>query len=141
MISIANNGQSIEHTTYFDSQPATAGFLYASWNAGALRILLPDSALDMLIEMKMGTQVGVTRGTLQGRKDALEIMFDDNSDAPYAIHIVREQYDNLIRDENVSITVSVWGRSGKLAEWPGFYRTAQTLPFLEPLPEIKHGSV
>lgn len=133
MITITNDGPRILQTNYFDTEHAVRGFLFASWNAGALRLLVPDAQLDLVAEMQTGSSVVVTRGMLQGR-DALEIMFDDGSDAPFAIHIGTEQTDRSLPDidDGRAITVTAWRRTGLIGEWPGRYRTAASLPDMRP---------
>lgn len=132
MIIINNNGQSIESTNYWQSELASNGLFFASWNAGALRILMPDIMLSHLADMRTGKLAVVTRGTYQGKPDALEIMFDDDSDNPYAIHLSPGQLDRTIPDDETghAIIVIAVGRSGPLAQWHGRYRTHATLPYL-----------
>ncbi|MGB6053727.1 MAG: hypothetical protein WBG17_00660 [Burkholderiaceae bacterium] len=134
MIEIINDGPAIVRTNYWETKHAAAGYVYGTWNAGALRLLIPDSMLDQIAEMRTGRLAVVTRGALMGRPDALEVLFDDDSDAPYALHIVREQIDRIVpeSDAGSGIVVTVWSRMGKLAEWPGHYRVAAALPYMEP---------
>lgn len=133
MIKIVNDGPDIEATNYFHTPHARNGFLFVSWNAGALRLLVPDSMLAVLAEMRTGKIAVVTRGLLE-RRDALEILFDDETANPYAVHVLMEQCDRIIPDSESGrrILVAAWGRYGKLAEWPGCYRTAEHLPCLDP---------
>src|ERR1700744_5802447 len=42
MITIANDGQNLITTNYWDSEYAKMGLIYLTWNAGAARLLLPD---------------------------------------------------------------------------------------------------
>jgi len=129
MIQISNDGQAIVSTNFWETAAAQAGFLFASWNAGALRLLIPAARLGDLAEMKTGKMVIVTRGSLQGHA-ALEIMFDDDNQSPYAAHIGLESCDREIprQDDGREILVSAWGQEGLLATWPGRYRIGTTLP-------------
>ena len=56
VISIENKGQRIVRTNYFDTENARSGFVYLSWNAGAGRVLLPDSRKEWLPEMNGETR-------------------------------------------------------------------------------------
>ena len=41
----------------------------------------------------------ISKGTLDGR-DALELVFEDGSDAPFVIHMLSEQCDRLLPENN-----------------------------------------
>jgi hypothetical protein len=51
-IRIENNGPEIAATNYYDSPNAGAGYVYLSINAGALRLLVPDSQSQLVDEVK-----------------------------------------------------------------------------------------
>lgn len=133
---IQNRGQAIAHTDYWDSEHARAGFVFLSWNAGAARVLLPDSQKAMLRDMKTAKYVIVSRGPWpeQGNREALELLFEDHSDSPFAIHLVAEQCDRLIpeSDQGGGFLVSVWTRGGLKLTVPGKYRVVPSLPALSP---------
>lgn len=130
MIIVGNNGKEIISTNYFESDYAKDGLFFLSWNAGALRILVPDEYLRDIAEMKTGKIVVVSRGIYKG-KDALEIMFDDYTDNPYAIFIDIQQTDRLIIDDGQQFIVSAWTKKGKVAEWDkAKYRVVKVLPCL-----------
>lgn len=133
MIEIHNNGQDVAGTNYWDSPHAAAGYAFASWNAGALRLLLPPALLRDLPDMQTGKLVVITRGSLQGRA-ALEVMFDDDSEEPYTLHIVAEQTDRMPPDSEhgIPIAVSAWSQAGLLHTWRGKYRVGAALPDMTP---------
>jgi len=81
---LQNDGPSIAYTNYFDTEQAERGLLYLSWNAGQARLLVPDSQQAYLAEMLTGREVVISTGPLpdMGLKEAVEIMFDDASEAP-----------------------------------------------------------
>ena len=60
MITITNQGQRITSTNYWDSDNARAGYLYLSWNAGAARLMVPD------------TQKAVIRASMRPQRFAAE---------------------------------------------------------------------
>ena len=73
---IENNGSEILSSNFWDSE--TSNF-FLSVNAGAARLLIPDSRIDEIGKMVTGKQVILSRGPCwpQADKDAIEIMFDD----------------------------------------------------------------
>lgn len=114
LITIANDGQMLVDTNYFDSEPAKHGYTYLSWNVGAMRLLVPDHCHHFLEEMKTGKHVTVCYGPFDdfespdmakfaAELDALatgeadedmkhgfngngfDIVFDDDTDAPFSI--------------------------------------------------------
>lgn len=62
MLIIENQGQAIARTNYWDSDHAKAGYFFLSWNAGAGRLLMPDSQKAALAEMRSAKYVIVSRG-------------------------------------------------------------------------------
>jgi len=138
-IQIENRCQAIAKTNYFDCEHAQAGMFYLSWNAGAARLLVPDVQKFTLPEMRTAKYVIVSRGPWddQGGRDALELLFEDGSDAPFAVHLVAEQTDRLIpeADQGGGFVVTVWTRGGEKMRIPGKYRVADALPCLLPWAE------
>lgn len=136
MIGIRNQGQAIKYTTYWESEQAKNGYAYLTWNAGAARLLLPDSIKSALREMKSAKYVIISRGPWaeQGGRDAIELLFEDNSDNPYCIHLVAEQCDRLLpeTDQGAGFVVTVWTRGGEKLRFPGKYRQVTNIPCLEP---------
>ena len=136
MLTIENKGQAIARTNYWDSDHAKAGLFYLSWNAGAGRLLVPDSQKPMLREMRSAKYVIVSRGpwTDQGGRDTLELLFEDGSDAPFVVHLVAEQCDRMIpeKDQGGGFVVTAWTQGGEKFRLPGKYRVVNALPCLEP---------
>lgn len=135
-ITIKNNGQVIESTNYWDLEQAQRGYVFLSWNAGAGRLLVPDSQAAIIREMKTGKYVIVSRGPWmdQGGRDAVELLFEDGSDSPFALHLVSEQCDRMIpaTDEGGGIFISVWTRAGEQLRLPARYRRVDEIPCLAP---------
>lgn len=136
MIEIINKGQRVIETNYWDSDYAQRGFYFLSWNAGAARLLVPDSEKKALHDMRSADYVVISRGpwTERGGRDAIELLFEDGSDAPFVIHLGAEQCDRLISDDEQGggFAVAAWTRSGQKHRWPGKYRTVPAIPCLEP---------
>ncbi|EPU2725172.1 hypothetical protein ACVVCZ_005032 [Escherichia coli] len=136
MFFIENEGQAVAGTDYWQSVQAQAGYVYLSWNAGAARLLVPDAAKHLLREMRGAEYVIISKGTLHGR-DALELVFEDGSDAPFVIHMLSEQCDRLLPENNQGggFVVTVWTRGGKQLRYPGKYRVVENLPDVSPWSE------
>lgn len=139
MLKIENAGQRIVETNYWDSEHARAGYCYLSWNAGAGRLLVPDALKSVIREMRTARYVIVSRGPWceQGGRDALELLFEDGSDSPYCLHLVAEQTDRLLPEDNQGggFVVTVWTRGGEKLRLPGKYRTVAAIPCLDPWTE------
>lgn len=140
MIAIVNSGKEITETNYWDTEFAKRGFFYLSWNAGALRLLVPENQEDQVQEMLTGKICIVSRGMLdtnkwsgrsRGKIDSLELMFDDGSNNPFALHVEMQMSDRAIVDDGKDFVVAIWTRSGKKGEMPGRYRVVKKLPCLK----------
>jgi hypothetical protein len=133
---ISNRSQAILATEYWDSAHARAGYVFLSWNAGAGRVLIPDSQKALLRDMKPAREVIVSRGPWidQGGREALELMWEDDSDAPFCLHLVAEQCDRLLpdTDQGGGFVITAWTRGGLKGRWPGRYRHVDRIPYLEP---------
>lgn len=133
---IENNGSEIASTNYWQSEHARRGYFFLSWNAGACRLLVPDSQLAALAEMRGAHEVIISRGcwTDQGGRDAVELLWEDGSDNPLCLHLVAEQCDRLIpdTDQGGGFVVTAWTQDGQQGSWPGRYRTVETIPCLLP---------
>lgn len=136
MLQIINKGQAVANTNFWDSEQAAAGYCYLTWNAGAARLLIPDSQKMMLTEMRSAKVVIVSRGpwTDQGGREALELLFEDESDAPFCLHLTTEMCDRLLpeTDQGGGFMVTVWTRCGERLRLPGKYREVSVIPCLEP---------
>lgn len=139
MLQITSDGGDILYTNYFDSLQARAGLIFVSWNAYTARVLVPDAHLWMISELHSVAECIISRGKMDGN-DALELMFEDSTDSPFAIFMGMHQTDRIIRNDCTPFTVAVWTRVGKVAQWPGYYRVVTELPFLEPWKKLNRGS-
>jgi hypothetical protein len=133
LFEIINNGQKIESTNYFDSDHAMRGLFYLSTNAGCVRLLVPDVQQAAIQEFKAAEYAILSRGPWpeQSRSDALELLFEDFSDSPYAIHMVIEQRD-VLPDGKGYWELAVWTREGKCFECPLKFRKVERIPCLLP---------
>lgn len=135
LIQIKNSGQEIVETNYYDTPHAASGLVYLSINAGALRLLVPDKQAAMVAEFRTGREVIVSRGPWpnQGLKDGLELLFEDESDNPYAIHMEPRQCDRLPgnADTGKRLTFAAWTQQGKAVELPCYCRQVKQIPWLK----------
>ncbi len=138
MIKIVNDGQRIVETNYFDHPNAMGGLFFVSWNAGACRLLVPDSMRADLHDMQTAKYVIISSGKWSGKGNALEILFEDDSDCPYVINLQIEQTDRSIpdTDQGGGLVFTAWDRHGERLQLPGKYRCVDRLPCL--LPWVSH---
>jgi hypothetical protein len=138
-ITIENDGPEIISTNYWTTPHAQRGYYHLSINAGAFRLLVPDSQLRNIEEWRSAREVIISRGPWPGagKSDALEILFEDDTDNPYAIHLVVEQVDRLPLPTDMDVPgqphrwqFSVWTKSGKTLQLPARYRIVAKIPHL-----------
>jgi hypothetical protein len=141
LIQFVSNGPEIISTNYWQTKHAQRGLFYLSTNAGCFRLLVPAVQEGAIAEMATAREVIISRGVWpeRGRHDALEILFEDDSDSPFALHIVTEQVDRLPdasdRDrpgQPARWKLAVWTEAGKLLELPCRYRLVKKIPCLKP---------
>ncbi|GAB1149852.1 hypothetical protein [Shewanella algae] len=133
MISIINNGQAVASTDFWDCDHAKKGFFFLSWNAGAARLLIPDAQTAAISDMTAAREVIISRGRLADL-DALELLFEDDSDSPYAINLLASMADRVIpsADQGGGFVVTLWTRTGQKGSIVGRYREVGELPCLQP---------
>jgi hypothetical protein len=141
VFAIGNDGQNIHLgiTTFFDSEMAVSGYPYLSWNDGAGRLLVPDSLASEIPQMLTGKIAVISRGPLANGQsaDALELMFDDHSETPYAIQLSVDQCNLMLEESDIGIDyqLTIWTRGAMVGAMPGKYRRADSLPYLAPWSE------
>ena len=115
------------------------GFYYLVHNNGKYFLLLPKWNERVINEMQTGNHIIITRGSHEGHKDSFEIVFDDNSENPYAILLSDEQFTRITPlKEGWNGTLYVY--SGDLDEcklifYNVYYRISDNLPSLQPVDE------
>lgn len=136
MLTISNSGQAVASTNYWQSEHARAGLFYLTWNAGAGRLLVPDSQKPSLQEMRNARMVIVSRGpwTDRGGCDSWELLFEDDSDCPFAITLMADQSDRVLpeSDQGGGLVITVWTCGGQKLRLPGKYRRVAEIPCLDP---------
>lgn len=139
-IEIHNHGPLIVSTNYWQSDYAAAGTFYCSINAGAIRLMVPASRRPDIDDMRISRHVVLSRGPWPAMSlpEAVELLFDDLSDQPYALHLSPESFDLLPAEPEPGHkwVISVWdeknGRPHKAVERTCYWRRVPLLPCLRP---------
>lgn len=97
LLQIINHGPLITSSNFWESDLAAAGKLFVSVNAGAIRILLPPARYPCLIDMRTSQYCVLSRGPwpAEGLPEAVEILWEDGSEAPFCLHLSPESFDML----------------------------------------------
>lgn len=141
ILTIDNNGAAITSTNFWSTEYAGRGAVYVTQNAGAFRLLLPPALEEILADLASAKLVIVSRGPwpAQHRDDAIELLVDDGTDSPYALHIGTEQIDRLPLDTDADREwhCTVWIRGADDAptpviDRPARYRRVRNIPDLSP---------
>lgn len=146
MIQIENHGPLLISTNFWGSAEEQAGRYIVSPNAGAIRLLLPRSLEAALKEMGTGREVLISRGPWPEMRldSATEILFDDATDDPFALHCSLESWLTLPAADDVGKEwiFTVWtvprrGRPHKALERPCWYRLVPKIPWLKPRVKVQ----
>lgn len=137
---IQNHGPLIVASSYWDSDLAAAGKIYCSVNAGAIRLLIPESQRQVIAELRKCAYVILSRGPwpAQRRTEAVELLFEDDTDSPYALQLSPESFDLLPAEPSPGQewVLSAWdqkrGRPHKAVERRCLWRRAPKIPWLKP---------
>ena len=137
MLNIQNNGPDIVFSNFWDLEPAKKGYFFLSVNAGCARLLIPDGRIAEIEEMKTGKIVIISRGpwSQAGKKEAVELLFEDYSETPYSMNLGAKQIDRLIpsSDNGRDLLFAAYTRGSiKAMERPAKFRTVKKLPCLKP---------
>lgn len=146
MLRIDNDGPAITGTNFFHSAHAKAGRVYLSTNAGAFRLLVPPAVEEIVSEMAAGKLAVVSRGPWPAMRlaDAIEIMCDDGTDAPFAVHLDANSLDRLPldTDQHRPLVLTVWVQPRRAGSRPhralslaAVYRRVESLPCMAPYVE------
>lgn len=139
---IDNAGPLIVATDYWTTEYARAGYFYLSLNAGAVRLLVPPAEERTLPDFESALGVALSRTTSLAIRPVCSLLFDDETESPYALQLSPEQLDRLPPvaelPRAVRMLVYVRGADGgpRLAiERPGRVRVATRIPDLRPWQE------
>ena len=135
-LTVANNGPEIIGTNYFRGEYAANGYYCLSMNAGVFRLMMPDSRRKDITKMQTARDIVVSCGCLSERDkaDAIEILFHDGSNNPFALLLSVEQLDRLPDDDaDGSAEMLIYGSGLEvLLRQVCHYRLAKRLPCLRP---------
>jgi hypothetical protein len=142
IISVQNHGPLIVASNYWASDLAAAGKLWVSVNAGAIRVLLPRARWSDVNDMRQAKYCVLSRGPwpAEGQPEGIEIMWEDGSDAPYALHLTPASFDVLPGEPEAGRewVLSVWtekdGVPHKAIERICHWRRVAKIPSLAPWP-------
>jgi hypothetical protein len=142
LLRVENDGPRILSTNYWGSDLERAGKLYVSLNAGAFRVLVPATMEFGVSEMATGKGVAVSRGPwpVMRLPDAFEVLWDDGTPDPFALHLSPESFDSLPAPGDVGgeWVCTVWthprgdDRPRLVLKRPCRYRLSKRLPDLRP---------
>jgi hypothetical protein len=139
LIQVSNDGSLITSTNYWTSDLAAAGKVWASVNAGAIRVLLPPARYGDLADMRASKYCVLSRGPwpAERKPEAIEIMWEDESDAPYVLRLSPESFDMLPAEPAIGREwwLSVWvekdGVPHKSLERICHWRRVAQLPYMK----------
>ena len=136
MITLENLGPDLVRSNYWQSAYARNGYYYLSVNAGCLRLLVPEQRESEVAEMLSAHEVVVTVGPYRQAdgRPMIEILFDDHTATPFALHLCREQTDRGFADAgDLPRRFLIYTAGCRLVgELTWYYREAE-LPCLKPL--------
>ncbi|MDD2162542.1 hypothetical protein N1078_18440 [Pseudomonas sp. MIL19] len=133
VITIANDGPLISETNYWATQYSHSGYAYLTWNSGTARLLVPENLKPALRDMSTAKHVIISRGphVISGGRDAIEILFEDFSDAPYSLMLGIEQTDRMPSERIIKdFPLTIWTREGLKQSHRGKFRQVNRLPCL-----------
>jgi hypothetical protein len=140
-ITIENDGARVARTNFWETDAARAGKVYLSFNAGAARLLVPHSREADVADMRTAREVVISRGPWKAMRipDAYEVLFDDGTQYPYALHLGPGSWDRLLpkSEHGRDLMLTVWteGADGEPVltwEFLARYRLVSRLPWLKP---------
>lgn len=137
-LAIQNDGPLILQTNFWETDWSANGLCFVSLNAGHFRLLLPPSVEQYLPDMQAAREVVISRGQwTQHRREGMELLFDDGSANPFAIHCFPQQFDRLPLPEYAGreAVLTVWAnRTGptNMLSRPAYYRIVPAIPYLLP---------
>jgi hypothetical protein len=139
-VEIINHGPLIASTNYWTLAVEEAAKVFVSVNAGAIRVLVPRAHRRIIEEMRTGKHCVLSRGPWPAMRleEAVEIIWDDGTDDPFALHLSPESFDLLPAEppEGQEWIVSAWdvkkGKPHKAVERVCHWRRVPQLPYMLP---------
>lgn len=140
MIEVTNHGPLIVASNYWGSEYDRGGKIFASVNAGCIRLLIPSAHRTMIEECRSSKYAVLSRGPWPEQRlaDAVEILFEDGTDSPFALHLSPTSFDMLPAEPEPGRewTITLWtakkGVPHRGLERVCHWRRVASLPCLEP---------
>ncbi|MDR1496979.1 MAG: hypothetical protein LBS59_01000 [Puniceicoccales bacterium] len=140
-LKIENAGAEIVSSNFWGSEYSRKGYYYLSVNAGAFRLLVPQSQHAELEEMRRGARYVVVsmlpKKQWEPRKFCVQWVVEDGGEEPYAIQMSEPQIDRICTPEDIGKQwiASIWnlkkGVPHKCLERPAFFQIVPALPWLK----------
>lgn len=140
IITIENHGPLIVASNYWQSVHANLGKVYCSVNAGTIRVLVPQAQRPLIAEARKAQYAILSRGPWpeMGLADAVEILWEDGSDNPFAMHLSPESFDLLPAEpeQGREWTIALWDlkkrKPHRAVERKCHWRRVPQIPWLKP---------
>jgi len=137
-IMVKNNETELIGTNYWETESAHKGLFYLSINAGAFRILVPETEEKVIEEFKTGEYCIISKGPSQtpSHPFAIELLFEDHTKTPYFLLLCAGQVDRnpSSTDAGHKNKLSVWTKGcKKVLEMDAYFRVVNKFPCLKPL--------
>ena len=139
---ITNNGPEVISTNFWDKYFLPGKAYYVSINAEAFRLLIQKKAEFLIPQMTENvTEVIITEGEFEGHPYSFELMFEDGSPTPFALHTGSEVFQTLpgpryyIKERTYVFSVWKAGPNNepiKCLELPARLRKTKKLPYMKP---------
>lgn len=139
-VSVSNHGPLITASNYWGSETEQAGKVWCSVNAGCIRVLVPRDTRALISDCRGGQYAVLSRGPWPAMRlaDAVEIMWEDGSSSPFAMHLSPEAFDLLPGPPGAGAewTIAVWdckkGRPHMAVQRRCYWRRVPRLPWMQP---------
>lgn len=137
---VKNDGPLIVETNYWSTEMNARGLFLLSPNDGVFRLLIPVGMEQVFLrETWRASEVIVSRGPWPAERlpDAIEVLFEDGSSDPFALHLDARQCVPLVAagDDGRAVPVHLWtrqrGKPRKVREYPGRFRVVPQIPWLK----------
>lgn len=140
VICTENHGPLIVSSSFWGSEYDRGGKLYCSCNAGCVRVLVPSVHRSMIEECRGSQYVILSRGPWPEMRlpDAVELLFEDGTESPFALHLSPESFDLLPAEPEPGKewTLAIYdckkNKPHKAVERRCFWRRVEKIPWLKP---------
>jgi len=133
-LEIHNDGEAIASTNYWDSPHAEAGYVFLSRQGGAVRLLIPDQLASLPQDVGEPREVLISRGPYPdgGFDDAVEVLFEDDSNAPYMMIVPVQctDYPPTVDEHGRVTQCTLWTREGCVGAYHAVLQTVPRLPYM-----------